>query len=217
MDFFDFFLAIDRQKHLVVSILLLFLFLFIRIILLKKKWLLIQLSFSLRDVLAIWILKEVADIFWLWHPEFLDFFADFFWILVVFYIYFLYKEWKNLEENNKFFRYEIRLVTKLKEIFIKLIKRLCLFISINYKILVYNKRILYYLPSKTRKFLFKRSLFEFVHILKYTFVLSIVWFINLIILVIKIPFLAFYDTIKGIVWMIKFSFDFKKSDLKNIG
>ncbi len=217
MEFFDFFLATDKQKHLIISILLLIVFFLVRKVLLKKKWFLIQLSFSLRDVLVLSILKEIADIFGLWHPELLDLFADFFWILVLFYIYFLYREWKKLEENNKFFRYEIRLIKKLKEKFIILIKRLYLFLRINYKILVYKKRILYYLPSKTRKFLFKRSFFEFVHILKYTFLLSIIWIINLIILVIKIPFLAFYDAINGITWLIKFSFDRNKSDLKNIG
>jgi hypothetical protein len=110
----------------------------------------------------------------------------------------------------------MKLILKLKEKFNTLIKRLFLFLSINYKILVYNKRILYYLPSKTRRFLFRRSFFDFIHILIYTFVLSIVWSINLLILVIKIPFLAFYDAINGIVWMIKYSFDFKKSDLKNV-
>jgi hypothetical protein len=97
-----------------------------------------------------------------------------------------------------------------------LIKRLSLFLSINYKILIYKKRILYYLPSKTRKFLFKRSFFEFMHIIVYTFILSIIWFINLLILVLKIPFLAIYDAINGIVWMIKYSFDLDKNDLKNV-
>ncbi len=216
MDFFYFFLQTDKQKHLIISVILLFVFFLIRKVLLKRKWFLAQLSFSIRDVIVLWILKEIVDFFWFWNPEFLDLFADFFWILVIFYIYFLYKEWKNLEENNKFFRYEIKLITKLHKKFINLIKRLYLFLSINYKVLIYKKRILYYLPSKTRKFLFKRSLFEFVYILKYTFILSIIWFVNLLILVKKIPFLAFYDTINGIVWMIKYSFNLNKRELKNI-
>jgi len=216
MYFFDFFLSTDKQKHLIISMLLLIVFFLIRKVLLHKKWFLIQLSFSLRDVFALWILKEIIDLFWLWNPELLDLFADFFWILVLFYIYFLYREWKKLEENNNFFRYEMKLINELKDKFFTLIKRLYLYLSINYKILVYKRKILYYLPSKTRKFLFKRSFFEFIHILKYTFVLSIVWLINLIILVIKIPLLAFYDAVKGIVWMIKYSFDRNKSDLKNV-
>lgn len=216
MYLFDFFLATDKQKHLIISMLLLIVFFLVRKVLLHKKWFLIQLSFSLRDVFVLWILKEIVDLFWFWNPELLDIFANFFWILVIFYLYFIYREWKKLEENNKFFRYEMKLILKLKEKFNTLIKRLFLFLSINYKILVYNKRILYYLPSKTRRFLFRRSFFDFIHILIYTFVLSIVWSINLLILVIKIPFLAFYDAINGIVWMIKYSFDFKKSDLKNV-
>jgi hypothetical protein len=216
MTFLNFFLATDKQKHLIISILLLFVFFLIRKILLKRKWFLIQLSFSLRDVFAIWIIKEIIDLFWFWNPEILDLFADFFWILVLFYIYFLYKEWKNLEENNNFFRYEIILILKLKEKFVILIKRLYLFLNINYKILIYKNRILYYLPSKTRKFLFKRSFFEFIHIIVYTLILSVIWFINLIILVIKIPFLAIYDAINGIVWMIKYSFVLDKNDLKNV-
>ncbi|MFA5917607.1 MAG: hypothetical protein WC850_05240 [Candidatus Gracilibacteria bacterium] len=216
MTLLNFFLATDKQKHLIISILLLFMFFLIRKVLLKRKGYLIQLSFSLRDVFAIGILKEIVDLFGFGHPELLDLFADFFGILVIFYIYFLYREGKNLEENNKFFRYEIGLIQKLKEKFMILIKRLSLFLSINYKILIYKKRILYYLPSKTRKFLFKRSFFEFMHIIVYTFILSIIWFINLLILVLKIPFLAIYDAINGIVWMIKYSFDLDKNDLKNV-
>lgn len=216
MSLINFFLLEDKQKHLIISVLLLFVFFLIRKILLKRKWFLVQLSFSIRDVIALWILKEIVDLFWYWNPEFLDLFADFFWIIVIFYIYFLYKEWKKLENNNKFFRYEVKLIQELNKKFIALIKRLYLFLSINYKILFYKKRILYYLPAKTRKFLFKRSFFDFVHILKYTFILSIIWIINLVILTIKIPFLAFYDSINGIVWMIKYSFDLNKSDLKNV-
>ncbi len=216
MSLINFFLLEDKQKHLIISVLLLFVFLLIRKVLLKRKWFLAQLSFSIRDVIALWILKEIVDLFWFWNPELLDLFADIFWILVIFYIYFLYKEWGKLENNNKFFRYEIKLLKELKNKFITLVQRLYLYLLINYKILFYKRKVLSYIPAKTRKFLFKRSFFDFVHILKISIILSIIWLINLIILIIKIPFTAFYDAINGIIWMTKYSFDLNKSDLKSI-
>lgn len=216
MNLINFFLQTDKQRHILLSVLLFVLFFLIRIHFLKRKWFLIQLSFSLRDVFAIGILKEIVDLFWYWNPDLLDLFADFFWILIIFYLYFLYREWQKFEKNNKLFRYEIKLIQELNEKFIALIKRFYLFLNINYKILFYKKRILYYLPAKTRKFLFKRSFFDFVHILKISIILSLIWFINLIILIIKIPFTAFYDAINGIIWMTKYSFDLNKSDLKSI-
>jgi hypothetical protein len=215
MTFLNFFLATDKQKHLIISILLLFVFFLIRKILLKRKWFLIQLSFSLRDVFAIGILKEIVDLFWFWNPEILDLFADMLWIVVLFYVYYLYKEWKNLNES-KFIKLEIILLNKIKDKFILLINRLFLFLKIQYKIIFYKRKLLYYIPNKRRKTLLKKSFFEFIHILWYFFTFWIIWILNLIFLIIKIPLLAFYDAINGIVLMIKYSFDFKKSDLKSI-
>lgn len=216
MNFFYFFLQTDKQKHFIISLLLFVMFILIRRYLLKRKWLLKELSFSLRDVLVIWIMKEIIDLFWFWHPELLDLFADSFWLILVFYFYYLFKEWKNAEENDRIFNLEAKLIDKLKDKSIILYKRFILYAKINYKVLFYKRKIMYYIPNKTRKFLLKRSLFEFSELLEYFFFFSIVWLINLFVLIVKIPVIAFYDAIKSIIWMIKYSFDFKKSDLKNV-
>ncbi len=215
MNFLEFFLQVDKQRHLIVSLVLLTLLIGIRLFILKRKWFLKQASFSLRDVLAIWILKEIVDMLWFWNPEFLDFFADSFWIIVVFYIYFIYREWKKLD-NWKFIHYELKLIYKLKNKFSILINRFILYIKIKYKILIFRKKILYYLPNKSMDYLLKKTIFDFIHILNYTFIYSLIWLFNLIILTIKIPFIAFYDAINGIIRMIKYSFDKNINDLKFI-
>lgn len=215
MDFLNFFLTQDKQKHLIISVLLLVVFLLVRTTLLKRKWFLVQLSFSLRDVLAIWIIKEFVDLFWFWNPELLDLFANIFWIIILFYVYYIYREWKKLE-NNKFVKLELNLLDKINHKFLVLINRLYLFLKIQYKITFYKRKLLYYIPSRSRKFLMKRLFIDFILILKYFFTFWVIWILTLIFLVIKIPFIAFFDAINSIIWMIKYSFDLNKRDLKNV-
>lgn len=215
MDFFNFFLQTDKQKHFLVSLILFLSFFLVRKYILKRKWNLKELSFSLRDVLIVWILKEILDMFWFGNPEFLDFFANSFWIIFVMYVYYFYKEYKKTTDS-KLIKKEIFLLENLIDKLILFFKNLYFYICLQFRIIYYKRRIIYMIPKLRRSYLLKKSYNNLIESWNYFLHFSLIWFYNLIIQTIKIPFLAFYDAINGIIWMIKYSFDLKKSDLRNL-
>lgn len=215
MSFLNFFLQTDKLKHFTLSILLFIGIFLIRKYILKRKWNLKELSFSLRDVLVIWILKEILDMFWFGNPEYLDFFADSFAMILVFYFYYFYKEYKKTTDS-KLIKKEIVILENLIDRLILFFKNLYFYICIQFRIIYYKRRIIYMIPKIKRSYLLKKSYNNLIEIWNYFLHFSLIWLYNLLIQIIKIPFLAFYDAINGIIWMIKYSFDYKKSDLKNV-
>lgn len=205
MDFLELlYIPIDKQKHIFVSLCLFFWFYLFRKYYLKEKWLFRQLAFATRDVLIVWFLKEFIDLLWFWNPDFFDFFADSMWIILPFYFYFLYKESENIK-INKFFRYEVKVLLKLENKMVILFNRLKLYLDIKIKTIIYKRKILYYIPNRTRKFLFKKSFYDFIHILEISLEFSIIWLINLVVMVIKIPVFAFKDAISIFIKLVNFS------------
>ena len=103
----------DKILHFSVSFFLIFLFFWIRKFLLKQEWFLRIIAFSFRDVLIVWITKEILDYFWLWNAEFMDFLADFGWAIIPIYLFFLIKLSSKLK-NSKKLKFEEDLILKFK-------------------------------------------------------------------------------------------------------
>lgn len=114
MEEVNFFLETDKQIHILISFLLFSGIFTIRKIILKNKGFFRVISYSIRDVLIIWILKEFLDLLWLWTPDFWDILADSLWIIIPIYIYYLIKESKKTE-NTHYFKYEKKLLNDIKK------------------------------------------------------------------------------------------------------
>ncbi len=206
MDFFIFSqIPEDKIKHFLVSLCLFFVFYFFRKYYLKEKWFFKPFAFALRDTLIIWIFKEIIDLFWFWNPQISDLFANWLWILIPIYIYYIYKESKDLK-LSKYFRQEALLIKKLENKTFLLYKRFKLFLEIKVKTYIFKRKILYYIPSRTRSFLFKKSFNDFIEIIKYFIHFSIIWFINLVVMIVKIPLWAVKDSITTFIKFFKFAF-----------
>lgn len=118
----------DKILHFFVSFVLLFVFFWIRKYFLKEEWFLRIFAFSFRDVIVVWILKEIFDSLWFWNPEFMDLVADFSWIIIPIYLFFIVKLSSQLKNSEKLqfekdlilhFTITTSIITKSK-IFIKL-------------------------------------------------------------------------------------------------
>jgi hypothetical protein len=141
----------DKILHFSISFILIFTFFWVRKFLLKQKWHLRILAFSLRDVLIIWLTKEIIDFLWFWNAEFLDFVADFWWAIIPIYLFFIIKLSSQLKKSRKL-QFEKNLITKFKN---------------------------------------SENIWKKIKILIY---LSIIWFLNIFYLILKIPFLALKET-----------------------
>jgi len=141
----------DKILHFFVSFLLIFLFFWIRKFLLKEEWFIRILAYSLRDVLIIWLAKEIIDFMWFWNSEFLDFVADFSWAIIPIYLFFVIKFSSQLKKSKK---------------------------------LIYEKNLIYKF-KKSENILYKIKLF---------IILTLIWFLNIFYLILKIPVLALKET-----------------------
>ena len=141
----------DKILHFSISFILIFIFFWIRKFLLKQEWFLRILAFSLRDVLIIWLAKEIIDFMWFWNAEFLDFVADFGGAIIPIYLFFIIKLSSQLKNSRKL-KFEEKLIIKFKN----------------------TTNIL----EKTKLFLF----------------LTVIWFLNIFYLILKIPVLALKET-----------------------
>lgn len=183
----EFFTQEDKLLHITVSLILFIFIIILRKYFLKNEWDIRIVAFSIRDVLIIWILKELVDSLWFWNPQFWDMIANSLWIIIPIYLYYTVKESKKIEETN-FIKYEKYLINEFKKRIITQINRIKL---------TKNQ------DNKVRMI----ALYEIYTISKYTTLLSLVWIINLIILIIDIPFMAFYDLIKFIINFITIPFN----------
>lgn len=91
---------IDKFEHFWVSLVLFFSIFIIRKNLKLSKNNLEVVAYTIRDVLFIWLLKELFDLTWLWDPEFWDFLADFIGVFIPIYTYFLMKSLNNLNTDE---------------------------------------------------------------------------------------------------------------------
>ena len=105
--------AKDKILHFSISFILIFIFFWIRKYFLKQEWFLRIMAFSLRDVLIIWLAKEIIDFMWFWNAEFLDFVADFSWAIIPIYLFFIIKLSSQLKKSKKL-EFEEKLITKFK-------------------------------------------------------------------------------------------------------
>ena len=205
MEIFDFFLAIDKQKHIIVSFCL-FLWIFsLRKLFLKNKGFFRVVAFTIRDVFIIGILKESYDLLGYWNPELWDILANSLGIIIPIYLYYLIKESKEIENNN-FFKYEKVLIKTLKQKLIFIWKKLMILTLIKYEQLFYKQKILLTLRNKKETDCLSKSFIDLRKILKYFIIFSVVWLLNLIILLIRVPFIAFFDTIELFFKLIKYTF-----------
>jgi len=138
----------DKILHFTVSFILLLIFFWIRKIFLKEEWFVRILAFSLRDVIIIWIFKEIIDLFGFWNAEFWDLLADFSWLIIPIYLFFIIKLSTKLKTSTKI-KYEKKLIEIFKN---------------------------------------KKDIKNFLYLL-------VIWFVNIFYLILKIPFLAFKETI----------------------
>jgi len=113
----------DKILHFSMSFVLLIVFFVIRKIFLKEKWFLRILAFSLRDVIIIWIIKEIIDLFWFWNAEFFDLLANLSGLIIPIYLFFIIKLSSQLNKSRKLI-YEKKLILKFKKsnIFVEKIK-----------------------------------------------------------------------------------------------
>jgi len=103
----------DKILHFSISFILIFLFFWIRKFLLKQEWFFRIIAFSFRDVLIVWIVKEILDYLWLWNAEFMDFLADFGWAIIPIYLFFIIKLSSKLKNSRKL-KFEEDLILKFK-------------------------------------------------------------------------------------------------------
>jgi len=151
LDFIQQTIPHDKLLHFGVSFVLMIIIFLIRKYYLKNSWFIRIFAYSFRDVLIIWLFKEIIDGFGYWNPEFLDFVADASWVIIPVYIFFLIKLSSQLKTSRKLI-FEKKLIFDFKK----------------------EKRIL----VKTKILL----------------LLSLVWFLNIIYLFLKIPLLALKET-----------------------
>lgn len=103
---YDFLQQNDKQKHILVSLILFFLFFVIRYyILYNKKHKLLSIIYAIRDTLFIGILKEVFDYFGFWTPDVQDLLADFIWLSFALYLYLAYKDIKSISKDSNLLNY----------------------------------------------------------------------------------------------------------------
>jgi hypothetical protein len=105
--------ASDKIAHFFVSFLLLVIIFWIRKKLLKDEWFFRVFAYSFRDVLIIWVFKEVIDLFGFGNPEILDLIADFSWVIIPIYLYFLIKKYSKIKDSRKI-KFETDLILKFK-------------------------------------------------------------------------------------------------------
>ncbi len=193
MELYSFIFEYDKFRHFTISLILFVLIFCIRKYKLKNRWLLKLISYTIRDVFIIWILKEIIDLMWFWEPSIRDLIADTIWIIFPIYVYYIIRESEQIEKS-RFFIYEIEVFKELKEKIKNTYKRTNSIIKIKHKQLFYKKRIFNALENRIVNHYFDKSVKELIKIIKTTIILSIVWIINMIFLLFKIPYLAFIDT-----------------------
>lgn len=99
----DFFQQTDKQKHMLLSaIILIFDFCIRYYFIQKKNNTIYAIAFALRDVILIWLFKELIDMMWFWEASVMDFVGDSLWFLFPIYLYFSYKESKKLWNKDVF-------------------------------------------------------------------------------------------------------------------
>lgn len=203
MYLFNTYIPIDKLKHFLVSLLVFLVIFYVRKFVIKNKWNLRVLAFTIRDVIVLWLFKEFIDIFGFWNPEIKDLVADTYWILLPIYIYYIVKESKKLEKS-KLFKYEFYLINMLKIRIINMMKKSSLLLKIKYRQLFFRRKIILALEHRVVKYYFRKSCIDLLKIIKSLILFSFVWFINLIILLFKIPFLALYDMFRIISKSVDF-------------
>lgn len=97
----QFFLQEDKQKHIILSTILLISNFYVRYYHLeKRKHAFKSLALALRDTLLIWLIKEIADSMWMWEASLADIAADIIGLLFPIYLYFAYKESRKIKEKD---------------------------------------------------------------------------------------------------------------------
>lgn len=193
MELYSFIFEYDKFRHFTLSLILFVIIFCIRKYKLKNKWLLKVISYTIRDVFIIWIIKEIIDLMWFWEPNISDIVANSVWIIAPIYVYYIIRESEQIEKS-KFFIYEIEVFKELKQKIKTTYKRTNSLIKIKHKQLFYKKRIFNAIENRILTHYFKKSLIELVKIIKTTIILSLIWLINMIFLLFKIPYLALIDT-----------------------
>ena len=214
MNIFEFFSSSDKQIHIIVSFCLFLWIFFLRKLFLKNKGFFRVIAFTIRDVFIIWILKELHDLLGYGDPELWDILANSLGIIIPIYLYYLIKESKKIENSN-FFKYEKVLIKTLKQKLIFTWEKLIILITIKYEQLFYKQKIFLTLRNKKETYCLSKSFIDLKKILKYFIIFSVVWLLNLIILLIKVPFIALFDTIELFFKLIKYTFIKTKKPLFN--
>lgn len=193
MDFLEFFLLIDKQKHIIVSLLLVIMIFLIRWLLKLHKNNYYTISYAIRDTILIGIAKEIIDLFWFGNPQITDLLADSIGIFLPLYAYFLIKNLNSVKWHD-FYRYEwdlarytfhnlYRVYFDIKNILKTKIKK-ALFWGVSVSI----KKL------KEENYILKDDFYDFWKTLKYFFILEFVWAIDFIKFIFKLPIISFFWT-----------------------
>lgn len=206
MELYSFIFEYDKFRHFTLSLILFVLIFCIRKYKLKNKWLLKLISYTIRDVFIIWIVKEIIDLMWFWEASVIDLFSNSIWIIFPIYVYYMIRESEQIEKS-RFFIYEIEVFKELKDKIKTIYKRTNSLVKIKHKQFFYKKRIFNALENRIINHYFKKSLIELTKITKTTIILSIIWIINMIFLLFKIPYLAFIDTYNLVLKSLNYWFN----------
>ncbi|MDP2090985.1 MAG: hypothetical protein Q8K30_05315 [Candidatus Gracilibacteria bacterium] len=193
MELYSFIFEYDKFRHFTLSLILFVIIFCIRKYKLKNKGLLKVISYTIRDVFIIGIIKEIIDLMGFGEPNISDIVANSVGIIAPIYVYYIIRESEQIEKS-KFFIYEIEVFKELKQKIKTTYKRTNSLIKIKHKQLFYKKRIFNAIENRILTHYFKKSLIELVKIIKTTIILSLIWLINMIFLLFKIPYLALIDT-----------------------
>lgn len=204
----DFFHQTDKQKHMLLSAIILIFDFCIRYYFIQKKTnSLYAIAFALRDIILIWLFKEFIDMLWYWEPSVMDFVWDTLGFLFPIYLYFSYKESKKLW-NKDIFNYTDDLFRQLF-ISIKLVWKET-WESFRYWFWYFTKLVRDKIneDSFTDIEMFKvknKSKIEFqewiwsvkniLKVIKYFFIFIVYWTLEFIIELIKMPFFVLFKTL----------------------
>lgn len=197
MDFLDFFLLIDKQKHIVVSVLLLTMIFLIRFLLKLHKTYFEMASYAIRDTFLIGLVKEVVDLLWFWNPQITDLLADSIGIFLPLYAFFLIKN-LNAVKGYDFYKHEADLARYTFYNLYKVYQDLKYFIKHKVKKYILKNEKISSKVLKNEIYALKNDCTNFKKSIRYFFLMQCIWGIDFLKFIFKLPIITLFWTF----WLI---------------
>lgn len=197
MDFLDFFLLIDKQKHIVVSLLLLIMIFLIRFLLKLHKSYFERFSYAIRDTFLIGMMKEGIDLFWFWNPQITDLLADSIGIFLPLYAFFLIKN-LNAVKWHDFYKHEADLARYTFHNLYKVYQDLKYFMKHKFKKYILKNEKVSSKILKDEMYTLKNDCTNFKKSMRYFFLMQCIWVIDFLKFIFKLPIITLFWTF----WLI---------------